>query len=407
MKKKNILMLTILILIDLFSVINFTNAYYCNLNFLDPNKNLFFIDEDIKINASWELNYNINNEIAYIQIQIFDNFDNIIWNSSEFNQIGFFEKNWTVGIEQLDIDFTNYSNIIYIKFFSFYFQIDTTNTVSTFLKTVKIKIIKRILLCSLEGYIDHIEFGEGLDLKVKFYDESSENNSNIFNQTINFMISFNNSIIHQCNYITNESGAIRLFVSSSTDLKVGKNFLIFSVLNNSVFNNSNFVYELIVEKNPIFVNIISFTEHLKESEDLVIKLIYYYYFNNSEKLIANYNFMIKIFDNKTLTFANEYKTDNFGNLEINLCQEVFNFDKKSEELIIKIIFNGTYYLSNNTLVLNLKLNQATTSEMKNSFQIKFFSFISILIIVLIVLSFVINSNKHKNKKLLAELVMRY
>jgi len=406
-KKKIILILTILILIDLFSVINFTNAYYCNLNFLEPNKNLFFIDEDIKINASWELNYNINNEIAYIQIQIFNSFDNIIWNSSEFNQIGFFEKNWTVDIEKLDIDFTNYSNIIYIKFFSFYFQIDTTNTVSTFLKTVKIKIIKRNLLCSLEGYTDHIEFGEGLDLKVKFYDESSENNSNVFNLKINFMISFNNLIIHQCNYTTNKSGAIRLFISSSTDLKVGKNFLIFSVLNNSVFNNSNFVYELFVEKNPIFVNIISFNDHLKESEDLEIKLFYYYYFNHSEKLLANYNFIIKIFDNKTLTFANEYKTDNLGNLEINLDQEVFNFDQKSEELIIKIIFNGTYYLSNNTLVLSLKLNQATTSEMKNSFQIKFFSFISILIIVLIVLSFIINNNKYKNKKLLAELVMRY
>lgn len=251
MKKKIGLILTTLILIDLFGIINFATAYYCNLNFLDTSKISFFIDEDIKINASWELNYNINNEIAYVQIQIYDNFDNLIWNSSEYNQIGSYEKNWTLGIEQLNIDFTNYSNIILIKFFSFYFQIDTTNTVSTFLKTVKVRIVKRNLLCSLEGYRDHIEFGEDLIFKAKFYDESLENNLYLYNKTIMFMISFNNLMIHQHNYTTNNSGVISVSISSSAHLKVGKNFLIFSVSNHKIFNDSKFTYELVVDKTPI------------------------------------------------------------------------------------------------------------------------------------------------------------
>lgn len=406
-KKKIALILPILILIDLFSIINFTNAYYCNLNFLDTNKNLFFIDEDIKINASWELNYNVNNEIAYVQIQIFDNFDNIIWNSSEYNQIGFYEKNWILDIEQLNIDFTNYSNIIYIKFFSFYFQIDTTNTVSTFLETVKVKIIKRNLFCLLDGYRNRIEFGEYLCFKAKFYDGSLENNVYLYNQTIMFMISFNNLIIHQHNYTTNNSGVISLFISSSTHLKVGKNLLIFSVSNHKVFNDSIFIYELIVDRTPIFVDIISFNENLKNGEDLEIKLFCYYLFNQSDELVANYPFIIKIFDDKTLTFISEYKTDNFGNLEIKLAQEFFNFNQKSEELIINIIFSGTYSLCNKTLVLYLKVNQTTTLKTKDSFQMNFLSFISILIIVLIVLSFIIHGNDNKNKKLLTELVVRY
>lgn len=408
-KKKIIFILPILILIDLFSTINFVNAYYCNLNFLNINKNLLYIDEEIKINASWELNYNINNEIAYVQIQIFDDFDNSIWNSSEYNQIGFHEKNWTLDIDQLNFGFSNYSNILYIKFFSFYFQIDTTNTVSTFLETIEITIIKRNLLCSLDGYRDHIEFGECLYLNVKFSDESSENSLNIINQTIKFMISFNNLIIHQCNYTTNNSGVISVFISSFTHLKVGQNFLIFSVLNNSVFNNSIFIYELYVEKNPIFVDILRFNEDLKEDDDLEIELSYSYYysFNQSLNPLAGYDFTLKIFDNKTLVFISEYKTDNSGKLEIRLAQELFNFNNRSEDLIINIIFNGTYSLSNKTLVLCLKINQGATPIMENSFQINIFSFISILIIVLIVLSIIINNNKIKNKKLLAELVMRY
>jgi len=406
-KKKIALILPILVLIDLFSVINFTYAYYCNLNFLDTNKNLLFIDEEIKINASWELNYNVNNEIAYIQIQIFNIFDNIIWNSSEYNQIGVFEKNWTLDIAQLNIDFTNYTNILYIKFFSFYFQIDTTNTVSTYLDSKKIEIIKKNLVCSLKGYRDHIEYGEYLYLKAEFYDESSVNNSNLHNKTIKFSISFNDLIIHQYNYTINESGTIRLLVSSYTHLRVGKNLLIFSILNNTIFNDTNFIYELVVEKNPVFVNINHFNGSIKESEDLEIKLFYYYYINQSIEPLTNCDFTIKIFDNETLIFINEYKTDRFGILEINVAHDNFKFDQESVELIINVNFNGTYSLENKTLVLYLILNQATTPKMEYSFQMNLLSFISILILVLIVLSFILNNNKNKNKKLISELIVRY
>ncbi|MFX1303284.1 MAG: hypothetical protein ACFFBV_09200 [Promethearchaeota archaeon] len=406
-KKKIILILSLLMLIDIFSAINFANAYYCNLNFLNINKNLLYFDEDIKINASWELNYNINNEIAYVQIQIFDNLENIIWNSSEYNQIGFYEKNWTLEIDQLNIDFSNSSTILYIKFFSFYFQIDTTNTVSTFLETVKITLIKRKLFCSLEGYREHIEFGESLNLKVKFFDELSQDTLNLINLTIKFMISFNNLIIHQCNYTTNNSGVISVLISSFTHLKIGQNILIFSLVNNKIFNMSIFIYELFVEKNPIFVDILSFNEELKENEELEIKLSYYYSFNQTLYPLAGYDFTLKIYDNKTLVFISEFKTDNSGKLEIRLAQTLFNSNQQSEELSINIIFNGTYSLPNKTLVLCLRVNQGAIPKMENSFQLNFISFISILIIVLIVLSIIINNTKSKSKKLLAELVMRY
>ena len=104
-KKKSLFMFLLLILIDFLSVISFVNAFNCNLNFLKTDKTIYFIDEDIKINASWELSYDINNENSYVQVQIFNGSDIKIWISPEYDEIGFFEKNWTVNLQQLNIDF--------------------------------------------------------------------------------------------------------------------------------------------------------------------------------------------------------------------------------------------------------------------------------------------------------------
>ncbi|MHA1489837.1 MAG: hypothetical protein ACTSRI_09285 [Promethearchaeota archaeon] len=48
----------------------------CELIFFKTNQEVYYIDEKIEINASWELNYNIGLEFSYIQIQIYDIFNN-------------------------------------------------------------------------------------------------------------------------------------------------------------------------------------------------------------------------------------------------------------------------------------------------------------------------------------------
>ena len=143
MRKKYAIIFPILIVMQLFSVINLVGAFNCNLITLDTNQTEYYINEDIEINASWDLNYNIYNETAFIQIHILDIFDQIIWNSSKYNQIGTYVKNWTVNTENFNLNFENSSYILYIKFFVYYFQIDTTNTMSTYLESIEIKIMKR------------------------------------------------------------------------------------------------------------------------------------------------------------------------------------------------------------------------------------------------------------------------
>lgn len=400
-------MFLLLILIDFLSIISIVNAFYYNLNFLKTDKTLYLIDEDIKINASWGLSYDINNENSYIQVQIFNGSDIIIWNSPEYDEIGFFEKNWTVNLQQLNIDFTNYSNILYIKFFIYYDDFFSSDPVSTCLDTIKIKVIKRKPLCELTGYRDRIKYGDCLYLTAKFYDDSSESNLFLINYSIQLKIYSNNFIRYQSTYTTNLSGMIDLCLNSLTYLKLGQNFLVFSIIGNRIYNDTKYIYELYLEKNQLIIDIISFNESLKESEDLEIRLFYYYYFNQTLKPLASYNMVLKIYDYKTLIYINEYKTDKFGVMTIKIPQKSFNFNLEGQEFNINIIFNGTNFLNNKTLTLRLKINRETYSDKKNSLQMSILSFMSILIIILIVLSYIISDKKNKSKKLLTDLIIRY
>ncbi len=406
-KKKYGMILPILLIVEFLTVINPVNAFNCNLINLDTNQTDYYINEDINIFASWELYFNPANEIAYTQIHILDNSDQIIWNSSKNNQIGTLEQNWTVNIEEFILDPRNDSYILFIKFFVFYFQIDTTNTMYTYLDTIEIRAIKRNVACELIGYKDHIKIGENVSLMARFYTKSSESVFNLTNETIQFMTSFNNITIYYSNYTTDAGGIISVQIFSLTHLKLGQNFLIFFITNDRIFNDSKFVYEIFVEKNPIFIDINSFCETLKKNEELEINLRFYYYFNQSLKPLGNYNILLKIIDNKTPVFIKEYETDKFGNLIINISQEFFNFNQKSQELIVNIYFNGTYFLDNKTLSLDLKLNQDLFSEINNSFQINFLSFISILVIILILFSYMLTNKRSKSEKLLTDLIIKY
>ncbi|MFW9972068.1 MAG: hypothetical protein ACFFDF_17900, partial [Candidatus Odinarchaeota archaeon] len=155
--------------------------------------------------------------------------------------------------------------------------------------------------------------------------------------------------------------------------------------------------------NVPIIDVVNFNSHLEENEDLKMKLYCYYYLNQSQIPLANHRLIIKIFDNTTLILTNEYETDKNGFLEISISQDSFNSDQKPEALIINILLNETYFFDNVTLTLNLNLYHKKI----NSVQLKIVSFTSIMIIVLIFLSYIIISKKGKNKKLLKELIIRY
>ncbi len=407
MKKKYVIILPILIFVEVFCIINYVDAFSYNLICLKTDQTEYYIDDSIRINASWELNYNDNIEIAYIQIHIVDQFDRFVWNSSQYDQIGTYEKNWTVNIEDFNLSIENSTYILHIKFYIFYFHIDTASTMSNYLDTIDIRVVKRKISCELIGYKDRISLGENLSLEAQFYDTITNATQFFTNQTIKFIISFNDLIIHQCNYTTNMSGVINIQLFSLTHLKLGQNYLIFSITDNKLYNDSRIIYGVYVGKNDPIIDVLNFTNNLKKNENLELKLHCYYYINHTYKPIANFNLFVEIFDNNSLTFIRQYETDNSGVLEFSIPQNSFNYDGNNQVFTIQISLNETQYLSNKTLSLNLYLNQINYSEILNSIQIKIFSFTSVLIIILIFLSYIILNKKSKNEKLLTELVIRY
>ncbi|MHA1661557.1 MAG: hypothetical protein ACTSUT_20875, partial [Promethearchaeota archaeon] len=115
------------------SIAKFSKGGTYNLIFLKTDQEVYYIDEKIEINASWELNYNIGLEFSYIQIQIYNIYNNLLWNSSEYYDIGIIEKNWTINILELNISYSNYSNILLVKCFYYNIIIETLDETKIFL----------------------------------------------------------------------------------------------------------------------------------------------------------------------------------------------------------------------------------------------------------------------------------
>ena len=408
MKKRETLMIFLLVFVEIFYLANFTQAYYCRLNDFQTDKEIYYVNEEIKINASWELNYNTNTEIAFVQVQIFDSSNKIIWNSTEFNNEGNSEEFWILDFNDFNLSLTNYSNIFLIRFYSYYFHMDSTNTIFTFVETIRIKVIKRDLQCQLIGFEGVLKYGEDLRFEARFYDNSiTEDKLDQINQTIYFEIAFNNLTIYQHNYTTNKTGMISVFLSSIYHLKLGSNKLIFSLTNNMIFNETQFIYYVIVEKNPVLIDILSFKDRLTKNEDLEISLFYYYIFNQTKKPLINNSIKLQIFENDTLKFMDEYRTNNLGALYINVVNKLFNFDQEDGVFIINLEFNGTKLLQRKTLNLELNFTGSTNLVARNSLALNILPISIVLIIISIVLSFFFINNKRKGVTPVTELIFRY
>jgi hypothetical protein len=406
-KKKKIVLISILIIAELFLVINPVKAFSYNLISLELNRDTYFIDEKIKVNASWDLFYNPANEIAYTQIHILDSFDQIIWNSSKYNEIGTFDKNLTINIQDLSLESNNSSVVLYVGFFLFYFHTENLNTIRQYLEMLEIRVNKRNISCELIGYKDRIKFGEFLNFSAQFFDETANGTQIVNNQTINFIISSSGLVIHENDYITNDSGTINFNLSSLTDLRLGENQLRFSIYDDPVYNNVSFIYSLFVEKYQLKFEIITFRNELKKNEDLELILFCYYDIDQIEIPLASQNLLIEIFDNNTIIYTAQYKTNAYGILDMAISHGLFVIDQNSIEFTLRISFNGTESIEKGILNLNFNIDNGQLSDLANSLQVRILSFSSVLIVIFIILSYVIFNKKSKNEKLLSELVIRY
>jgi len=407
MKKKHFVLIFLFLLFGLIKFTNNVKGDYYIFNYLETDKMVYFKDEKIIIRASWELDYNIANEISYVQIQIFNNFSKMVWNSSKYDGIGCFAKNWTVNVQDLNIASDNYSYILHVKFYYFNFQFETMDTKSSFLDILEIQIIKRELSCSLINFTEQLKYGESLYFKAKFYDKLLGETSYLINQTISFKVSSNNLITYETNLTTNLFGIVEVNISSFPYLCLGPNYLILSLINNTFYNNTNFLYMIAVEKIPIFMRIINFNNTLGKQEDLKIKAFYYYYFNNLLNNLNNYSIQLNIYSNGVLKYQNVYKTSISGILLINISHKSLNVTQNDDKLIINLIFNGTDYLEKNEIVLAVKLNQTLSSETDRSLQLLIFSIVPVLVVLSTLFSLMSYNNKSSKQISLREITFKY
>ncbi len=261
MKKKSLLIILLVVFVCLLKFVNNGKGYYYNFISLETDKETYFNDESIKINASWELSYNDSREFSYIQIQIYNISNDLLWNSPQYTDLGYKEESWIINIQDLDILFMNYSkNTLYVKFFLHYLEITSGSEIDTFLKTIEIETIKRNVSYELIGFRNHKEHGENLHFKIRFYNTSLINNSYLIDYIVSFKIIANQIILYKEVFTTDSFGIIEINISSLTNLSVGVNNLIFTISGNNLYNSLTFGFEL-------YVNLLQKESNQKKSKE--------------------------------------------------------------------------------------------------------------------------------------------
>ncbi|MFX1288455.1 MAG: hypothetical protein ACFFFY_07825 [Promethearchaeota archaeon] len=394
----------------LFVIILLTNSvkgFSCNNTSLITDKNVYYNHEKVKINASWELYYDSEYESSFIRIQIIDSFDNVLWNSSKYYSVGMIEKNWTVNIQILNITYSNFSNILFIKMYNHYELHGSPGglVVDTFKESLTIKIFKRGINCELVGFKNNLIFGETNYFKATF--SSIEPISPLINETFRLITSNNNQILFQTNLTTNDNGEITFNLSSISHLNLGRNKVVFTMNNNILYNDTTFSYEIFVSKIPIFVNITNFEDNIEEANIINIQLFYYYFFNQSKKPIENADIKIILYANTTSEYELDLKTDQFGFVNINISPYNIIFQAGVKLIYVDVIFNGTEQLENKTIAFNLRIQNFLYQGISNLFYFTNISLFSVLFVLLSIITLK-SYNLQKNRfKLIRELTFKF
>lgn len=297
-KKKVILIICIFFISFLVAIRSVRAFHSCDVQEFNTNKLTYFNDEQIQINATWDLQYDMEDK-CYNRIQIYNETNDIVWSSNYIDELGQHSYYWTVWIQDLNTSFDIDYNIFYIKIYH-YWEYDQS-TQESFLDTIQIKTIKRNTSCELIGFPSNIKYGELLQVKAVFYDISSENMSYLANHLISFKIISNGIITYRNNFTTNSSGMIEIIIPS-INLTKGINILIFEIKSDKFYNNLNYEEKIRIivnseiqhkevskekdakDNNLLQLSVFSFISVLSISL-LILALIYY---NNIKKARQQY-----------------------------------------------------------------------------------------------------------------------
>ncbi len=406
MNKKIIGSFLSIILLVIILLTNSVKGYsYTNIS-LETDKDTYYTHEKIKINASWELYYDPDYEISYIRIQIVDIFDDLLWNSIKYSSIGIIEKNWTVDIQALNITDSNFSDVLFIRIYSFYDNTESPgDAVDSIKETLAVNLIKRSITCQLSDFKNNLILGDSNSFSAHFF--STEMGTSLINETFLLKTTFNEEILFQTYLTTNESGEVAFNISTISHLNLGRNKVKFSMINNVFYNDTTFTYEIYVEKIPVSVNITNFENNLEGSNLIKIQLYYYYLFNQSEKPIDNKNVKLIFYTNSNLEYELNLRTNQSGFLNITIFPNNIVFNTAVKSINITVIFNGTSQLDNKILSFNLNIENFSYKGISNLFLLTNSGLFSIMILLMLFIGLKAYNLQRNKFKLIKDLTFKF
>ncbi|TFG14536.1 MAG: hypothetical protein EU535_03175 [Promethearchaeota archaeon] len=245
-KKKIIILIAIITSIGFFNLASNAQAFTINVHYFNCNKEIYYSDEIIYINASWDLIYNPNppaNEESFIQIRIFNASESVLWQSAFYYDNGtFLTGEWNISIKDLSLP-SHFSQYFLSIRFSWFFE-------ESGIKDKEIRevyVIKRNITCELLDFSPNMNYEDELTFKARFY--FLENNTNLVNSLIMVKFLHVDLILYEKNYTTDSFGIIEFNLSISENLMVGNVILLLKIIGNVYFYDSEFEFQLSIYLN--------------------------------------------------------------------------------------------------------------------------------------------------------------
>ena len=260
MRKKAVLVIVIVVVVGFLNSPIKAKAYTVENLFFDTDKDIYYNDETIQINASWELDYDPP-LYAYTSIIIFNGTYEMIWESPRYDIADNYSESWLVDIKSLGLTYENNSNTLYIRF-----HLYKSPSSSSWLETIEISIVKRNVSCELIGFENYVEYGGDLNVKTKFFNNTLHSGYYVDNQEVFFELLLQNfTAIFSNSYFTNDTGEFIILISNIRNLSKGINYLQFTITNNQFFQSEVFQFEIYFEVRP--VTILDSEKDEKEKKD--------------------------------------------------------------------------------------------------------------------------------------------
>ncbi|MEJ2278010.1 MAG: hypothetical protein P8Y70_09740 [Candidatus Lokiarchaeota archaeon] len=250
---------------------------------------------------------------------------------------------------------------------------------------VTVQVLKENILCHFPEDLNKIEYGESLLLYPNFYKLSLNGNEiPLVNHKIHFQIFWNDSLIYNSNFTTDETGTIELNLTTDNNhMNYGKNDLVFSIEEEDSIYSIQFKYVLDIEKTTVYKKVIRLNESEIPFQNIELEIFYYFYYNGKITPLKEAEIKVIIYYKEIKIMQAILKTNKSGylNTQINLTR--LNKTLSGQSINIKLIYNGSEILRNDTFIrnYNFKGNISHKRDLSpiNNILIIIFSALSIII----------------------------